>query len=273
MAMAMCKWRGLNSRSRLSIRLLSGTKYAFLIIFSRLICSWRENAAIKSFTYKTPTTLSMEPLYTGNREWPLAVTFCKSSSCGVSIEMKSTSMRGTMTSFTEVSERSSTPLIMSFFSSANSFCWAGSTAALSFDTVGTSSFFSFFPIPNKPIYLLAYDFFFRQRRKNLFLYFQHFADRLHVLLHILFSVVHAVQVKQAMHQEALEFVIFINFKIIRIFGKSFQTHHNVARFLPFCTVFVLIAVAVLKAEHVGGAVYIAVLLVQALDERIRAQLN
>src|SRR5574344_1440636 len=216
MAMAMCKWRRLNSRSRLSIRLLSGTKYAFLIIFSRLICSWRENAAIKSFTYKTPTTLSREPLYTGNPEWPLAVTFCKSSSSRVSIEMKSTSMRGTITSFTEVSERSSTPLIMSFFTSANNFCWAGSTAALSFDAEGTSSFLSFFPNPNKPIYLLSYDFFFCQRSKNLFLYFQHFTNWLNALLHMLFTVVQTVQVKQAVDQQALKLIVFINFKICRI---------------------------------------------------------
>src|SRR5574344_2159007 len=198
------------------MRLLSGTKYALRIIFSRLTCSWRENAAIKSFTYRTPMTLSMDPLYTGNREWPLAVTFCKSSSGGVSMEMKSTSIRGSMTSFTDVSERSSMPLIMSFFSSANNFCWAGSTATLSFEAEGTSSFLSFFPNPNKPIYLLSYDFFFCQRSKNLFLYFQHFTDWLNALLHMLFTVVQTVQVKQAVYQQALKLIVFINFKICRI---------------------------------------------------------
>ena len=121
MARAMWMCLLLNSRSRLSILLLSGTKYGLRIIFSRLISSWRARTAIMSFTYNTPTTLSIEVEYTGNLEWPLSVTFCKSSSWGVPRAIKSTSMRGTITSFTVVSDKSLTPSIMSFTSSARSF--------------------------------------------------------------------------------------------------------------------------------------------------------
>ena len=79
--------------------------------------SFREKALIKSFTYKTPTTLSMDSEYTGNLECPLVAIFSINSSSGVERDKKSTSMRGIITSFTEVSDKSSIPFIISRFSS------------------------------------------------------------------------------------------------------------------------------------------------------------